>query len=209
MQIFGDGYGASALAEFDSRSGTVTGITVTSPGCGYTRAKAVFTFGYEGTAASIVAITNDCVIAQNDGKGSFAKKGGGTLTLRAENNWGGDTILAGGVLKSGVDGAIPAGGTFVLAGGTLDMNGTVLSDGTTLPKKWAIDVNMALENGAVVYDGDLTFPEGSTLDLRGEEVLTENDSNMTLLKVTGTLSGAPALPALKSRISAGIGCPLR
>ena len=198
VQIFGDGYGASALAEFDSRSGTVTGITVTSPGCGYTRAKAVFTFGYEGTAASIVAITNDCVIAQNDGKGSFAKKGGGTLTLRTENNWGGDTILAGGVLKSGVDGAIPAGGTFVLAGGTLDMNGTVLSDGTTLPKKWAIDVNMALENGAVVYDGDLTFPEGSTLDLRGEEVLTDNNSNMTLLTVTGTLSGAPALPALNN-----------
>jgi autotransporter-associated beta strand protein len=194
--IRGDGYGASALAEFDSRSGTVTGVTVTSPGCGYTYAKAEFIFGYEGTDKSIIALTNDCVIAQNNGKGSFTKKGEGKLTLRAENTWGGDTILAGGVLKSGIDGAISANGTFVLAGGTLDMNGTTLSDGTAMPRKWAVDVRTALENGTVAYDGDLAFPEGATLDLRGEEILTDSDSNMTLLSVTGTVTGAPSLPEL-------------
>lgn len=194
--IRGDGYGASAVAEFDSRSGTVTGVTVTSPGCGYTYAKAEFVFGWEGTSAGLIPLTNDCVIAQNDGKGSFTKKGAGALTLRAENNWGGDTILAGGVLKSGVDGAIPADGTFVLAGGTLDMNGTTLSDGTAIPKKWAIDISTALENGTVVYNGDLAFPEGATLDLRGEEILTDSNSNMALLTVTGNVTGAPKLPEL-------------
>jgi autotransporter-associated beta strand protein len=194
--IEGDGYGASAMAEFDSESGTVTGVTITSPGCGYTYAKAAFIFGYEGTDKAIIGLTNDCVIAQNSSTGSFTKKGAGTLTLRAENTWGGDTILAGGVLKSGVDKAIPADGTFVLAGGTLDMNGTTLSDGTTMPKKWAVDVRTALENGTVVYNGDLTFPEGATLDLRGEEILTDSDSNMALLTVTGTVTGAPKLPEL-------------
>ena len=195
VQIIGDGYGASALAEFDSRSGTVTGVTVTSPGCGYTHAKAAFIFGWEG-ASSMKAITNDCVIAQNDGNGSFAKKGAGTLVLRAENSWGGDTILAGGVLKSGIDRAIPADGTFVLAGGTLDMNGTTLSDGTSMPKKWAVDVPTALTNGTITYAGNLAFPEGSTLELRGTEMLPDSGSNMALLTVTGTVTGAPSLPTI-------------
>ena len=196
VRIIGDGYGASALAEFDSRSGTVTGVTVTSPGCGYTYAKAEFIFGYEGTDASTKAITNDCVIAQNDAFGSFAKKGEGTLTLMATNTWGGDTILAGGVLKSGIDGAIPAGGTFVLAGGTLDMNGKTLSDGTSMPTKWAFDVGSAITNGTVTYNGNLTFPEGSTLELRGVDALDDSCSRMALLKVTGTVEGAPNPPEL-------------
>jgi len=51
-----------------------------------------------------------------------------------------------------------------------------------------------LENGTVVYDGDLVFPEGATLDLRGSEAFAENDSNMTFLTVTGM----PALPALNN-----------
>lgn len=194
--IRGDGYGASAVAEFDSRSGTVTGVTVTSPGCGYTYAKAEFIFGWEGSSAALIPLTNDCVIAQNDGKGSFTKKGAGALTLRAKNTWGGDTILAGGVLRSGIDGAIPAGGTFVLAGGTLDMNGTVLSDGTAMPKKWAVDVRSAIENGTVVYDGDLAFPEGSTLELRGSAGLPDTDASFAILTVNGSVTGAPALPEL-------------
>ena len=143
----------------------------------------------------MTAITNDCVIAQNDTNGSFAKKGTGTLTLRAENSWGGDTILAGGVLKSGIDGAIPADGTFVLAGGTLDMNGTTLSDGTTMPKKWAVDLPTALTNGTITYNGSLAFPEGSTLELRGSEALAGANGSMTLLTVTGTVTGAPSLPS--------------
>ena len=140
--------------------------------------------------------TNDCVIAQNDGTGSFAKKGAGTLVLRAENTWGGDTILAGGVLKSGIDSAIPADGTFVLAGGTLDMNGTTLSDGTSMPKKWAVDVPTALTNGTIVYNGNLAFPEGSTMELRGSEALAGINSSLTLLTVTGTVTGAPSLPSI-------------
>ncbi len=195
VQIIGDGYGASALAEFDSESGVVTGVTVTSPGCGYTYAKAVFNFGYDGSPSSSVAITNNCVIAPNDGGGSFAKKGEGTLTLNAVNSWGGDTVLAGGVLKSGINGAIPAGGTFVFAGGTLDMNGTTLSDGTSMPKKWALDVHAAMENGGTVeYDGDLAFPEGATIELRGGELLDDSVRNMVLLDVKGTLSSKPVLP---------------
>ena len=76
------------------------------------------------------------------------------------------------------------------------MNGTTLSDGAAMPKKWAVDVRTALENGTVVYDGDLAFPEGATLDLRGEEVLTDSDGNMALLRVTGAVTGAPRLPEL-------------
>jgi autotransporter-associated beta strand protein len=196
VRIVGDGYGASAMAEFDSVSGTVTGVTVTSPGCGYTWAKALFNFGYEGTASTLPVLTNECVIAENDGTGSFTKKGEGTLSLKAVCSWGGDTVLAGGTLKSCVDGAIPAGGTFVLAGGTLDMNGTTLSDGSAMPKKWAVDVRTALEDGTVTYNGDLLFPEGSTLELRGGEDLADSDPTTTILAVTGSVIGAPALPEL-------------
>ena len=65
-----------------------------------------------------------------------------------------------------------------------------------MPKKWAVDIRTALTNGTIVYNGNLAFPEGSTMELRGSEALPDSGSNMALLAVTGTVTGAPSLPAL-------------
>jgi hypothetical protein len=76
------------------------------------------------------------------------------------------------------------------------MNGTTLSDGTAMPKKWAVDVRSAIENGTVVYDGDLVFPEGSTLEFRGTSEFPDSDASFAILTVTGLVTGAPVLPEL-------------
>ena len=118
--IYGDGVGATAIADFDSASGTVTGIRVLTPGAGYTWAKAYFYrdtgFQYaDGGWAPVV-----CGLKDNVNTGDFTKTGAGDFTLEAPNTWGGKTILKGGVLRLGVAGALPAGSKVVYAGGTLE-----------------------------------------------------------------------------------------
>lgn len=69
VRIDGDGYGASAYAEFDSRSGAVTNILVTSPGCDYTYATAVVLMGT--TVLEEIA----CEVVENDRTGAFRFRG--------------------------------------------------------------------------------------------------------------------------------------
>lgn len=57
--IEGDGWGATAHAEFDSRTGSVTNLLVTSPGCDYTTATAHVYLGAEEIA------TIPCQLADN------------------------------------------------------------------------------------------------------------------------------------------------
>ena len=130
VDIKGDGFGATAVAEFDSASGTMTGVKVVAPGVGYTKATALI---YK-TRDSYTTV--DCVIAPNENTGSFTKKGDGDFSLNAANTWGGQTILEGGTLRLGVTGALPAGSTVVYNGGALAVANGVTLDSLTvsLPK---------------------------------------------------------------------------
>ena len=186
--VVGDGEGASVLPVFDPKVGAVTGFTVTSPGWNYTEAKIVL---HDGHSEDCVL---DCVLAEN-GAGAFRKSGPGTLILGRANSWSGDTVLEEGVLKCGVDGALPSGGTVVLAGGRLDMNGKKLSDGSPAPLAWAVDVADVLAKGtAALYNGDVNFAEGVTLTVRNVEKLDGIDANrVDLLTVTGAMGATPVL----------------
>lgn len=133
VDIDGDGVGAVAVAEFDSTTGTMTGIKVVNPGAGYTRA--TVTAWTEGGTAFSDTWGRELSLADNQNTGSFTKKGEGDFTLGAANTWGGATILKGGVLRLGVTGALPEATTVVYDGGTL-----AVADGVELPATLNIEV---------------------------------------------------------------------
>ena len=187
IAITGDGEGATAYAVFDSRTGKVTGVRVTSPGINYTEATATFRLGSSSLA------TSTCTLAANT-SGDFTKAGRYELVLNGTNTWGGRTILANGTLTSGVNHALPADSTYVMAGGLLKMNGKTLSDDTTCPAKWAVDLNQVRASGTVSYTGDIAFPAGATIEVIDGDTLSDTDArSMTLLRMTGTVTGEPTI----------------
>ncbi|MBR4938499.1 MAG: autotransporter-associated beta strand repeat-containing protein, partial [Kiritimatiellae bacterium] len=115
--ISGDGFGATACADFDFRSGCVTNIRVTCSGSGYTQGNVSATLRY-GSAKRQLQVTLSPVVP-----GGIIKKGRGTLTLDNANSYAGETAVEAGTLKAGTAGAIPSGGALRLDGGVLDLNG--------------------------------------------------------------------------------------
>lgn len=88
VEITGDGWGASALAQFDNENGVITNVLVTSPGCDYTWAKAKFV---KGGAAEDLEVTLDEYLVENDTSGGLFVYGGGTLVLAGANKYCGET----------------------------------------------------------------------------------------------------------------------
>ena len=90
--------------------------------------------------------------------------------------------------------ALPAGSTYVMAGGLLNMNGKTLSDDSTCPSKWAVDLNQVRDSGTVTYTGNIDFPAGATIEIIAGDSLDDTDArSMTLLRMTGTVTGEPAI----------------
>ena len=195
VAIEGDGIGASAIVDVDPETGDATGVTVTSPGCDYTWAKATIFEGYDDVGRTNRYVTVDCTLAENDGSGGLTVEGTtGTLVLSATNTYRGATVLAGGTLQLDVNNALPVNSTIVLAGGKLDMNGKTLADGSAMPKSWAVDIDYVRTHGTVTNNWDLAFPAGATFTVLNADELTEADGkNATLLYVNGTVSGASAV----------------
>lgn len=133
--ISGDGVGATAVADFDTKSGTVTGVRILSPGVGYTTATALFYKDSNYQYADGTWGSSTLTVGANQNTGSFTKKGEGDFTLGAANTWGGATILKGGVLRLGVTGALPEATTVVYDGGTL-----AVADGVELPATLNVEV---------------------------------------------------------------------
>jgi autotransporter-associated beta strand protein len=113
VQIIGDGFGASAIANVVG--GVVTSITITNPGINYTTASVILHGGGESITASLDIPT----LGANVATGGLTKTGAGTLTLTADGNYGGATTVNAGTLEFAVSQTlsslnIGAGGTVVL-----------------------------------------------------------------------------------------------
>lgn len=153
------GSGAAAVAEYDSATGTMTGICMTTPGYDYTGARVrIYTNG-----VMMSELSNPVLGAV--GSGSFTKAGEGDLTLNAVNTYLGGTIVNGGTLVAGVDGAIPDG-PLTIAGGVLDLNGTT-TDITSLTCDLAMPYggisglsSATLPTTVVVRNGQLAGADG-------------------------------------------------
>lgn len=185
------GYGASAVALYDAENGRVTAIKVTSRGVGYTDPTITFSKGGLSAAKSY---TGCCTLTDNDTSGGFTKSGTGVLTVDQVCTYTGRTVLAGGTLKLGCEGALRGETRFMLAGGKLDMNGFKLSDGTEAVTAWEVDVRRAIANGPAEYD-DLAFPAGSTVTVLGAaavmDITDPSVKRVTVIKVKNGVVNKP------------------
>ena len=117
VHIVGDGAGASAVAVFDSASGRVTGVRVTSPGFGYTQANTTCRIegaAYVKTVADRVAAANSysCAITVGAvrGGGLRMRSAGNRLNLSGNNTYSGVTACESGSIKFTTAAAHPANG---------------------------------------------------------------------------------------------------
>lgn len=151
ITIAGDGTGASAVATFDSATRTVTGIVVTSPGCGYTAERTTVTAAYRGYPGTVVPCSFT-LADQAHASVTLVKKGAGTLTLAEDSLPRGAAVCtAGGTLA--IDGAWPTGlkvrlpetpvpgRRYALATAKSFPDGVpALADGEVLPEGWVVKI---------------------------------------------------------------------
>ena len=194
VDVGGTGYGASAFAVVDEASGKIVRFDVTSAGCNYTDAKAVwwFTDGRYGHTVH----TNDCVMAENGPDGGLTIEGTtGSIYLYATNTYTGPTVLRSGRLYIQADDVISSESRFVLGECALNMNGHTIG-GRSFPADWGADIALAVEKGsALVYPGDFEFPADATLTVTGGEALRglpEDVRRVDVFTVSGRLANAPA-----------------
>lgn len=219
----GEGEGATAFADFDSATGTLSGFRITSGGWNYTSAKAQIYVN------KTIVREIECTLAEALGAGPFTKKGEGTLSLTASNAWSGATIVEAGTLKADAEGAIPDGTALRLNGGTLDMNGyeaTFASiggtDGTisngaanytveTLDPATTADLDLSgvtltvtgnvtiaaadlMAGKFPVYRANIVFGEGSSITVANPEELLRTKTAYTLIRAQGgSIAGLPRL----------------
>ena len=182
--IEGDGVGAVAMAEFDSISEQITGVTVTSPGQGYTWATAYLFCGGPTTNLPLIVSIEDSVST-----GGVTKRGEGELVLNAANTFGGALNVERGTLTVGAAGAIPPGAAVVLKGGTLKagadvtLPGELTVDAASLSpdvKYTLVDYNGRPPAGLPTVRGLEDLP-GRRLVLRGDRLVLGRDRGLTLI----------------------------
>jgi autotransporter-associated beta strand protein len=201
VTISGDGTNATAIATIDSRTGTWTGITVTSPGWGYTTATASISRGGKTDTFEVA-----CVLGDVSG-GGLTKRGSGELHLKAVNTYTGATVVEKGrlVLEEGSSIA-SSSGVSVADGATLEV-----ASGGTLPVGalggcGSIDGDVTVDGVVAIKASDLV--EGRYLDISGSvqfgsgaSIAIENDidlpvrKNYTLLQASSGITEG-SLPAI-------------
>ncbi len=98
----GGGTGATAIAEVDFSTGTITNFRITNPGHGYVTPP---TIALLGGGASSAAYAGTVAIGAQTG-GALTKSGGGMLSLVGTNTYAGGTFINGGLLAFGEPGPI-------------------------------------------------------------------------------------------------------
>lgn len=185
--IEGDGWGASAYAEFDSTNGVVTGVVVTSPGCDYTWAKAKIMNA--GTPNGVVEV--DAVLADNAATGGLVKRGAGQLTINAACTYEGPTVAEAGTLKLGVENAISEKSALgVKTGATIDLNGKNPTVGGILPGgdgaitgdltisgTWTVSAADLITRKCPTVNGRVTIAAGTRIVVEDPDNLLENPDN--------------------------------
>jgi autotransporter-associated beta strand protein len=171
----GSGTGATAIATVDvtdgPNKGTVTGISVTSPGFGYQPSDKLSVALFGGGTVS-PAITNDCAFSLNSNLGGLTKLGLGTLTLAATNTYGGATVVSNGVLALAVREALPTGSVVRVDGGVLNMGGYAITNRSLTVTSGSV-LNGKLVCDSVVKTGSGKMTLGTSLSSATPIVIAE------------------------------------
>ena len=173
VEISGDGEGAYAYADFDSKTRMVRGVKIVSGGTGFTRATATF------YSESSVARSYACEISAPV-SGDFTKAGEGDFTFKAENTYGGATVLKGGTLVLGVPNALPANSPIVPRGGL------IVSTAANFPAAITVDVTDLDPNGRAVKFA--RFSDAAPEALPAVSVRGSDDPNWRVRLVGDTLA---------------------
>lgn len=184
----GGGTGATAIAQFDSASGYVSGVTVTCPGFGYTNAPTA-TLSGGSTNNTQTAVTGVTLAANTSG--GLTKLGSGLLLLNATNTYAGATTVSNGTLRLGMAKAFPANGNINMSGGILDLGGFSITGGTVSVSGGSI------VNGSL-YGNVVTKSQNGTLTL-----ITQLASPAPIVIGGGTVRLQGSLPGLYEGVVSG------
>jgi autotransporter-associated beta strand protein len=192
----GGGTGVTAVAVFDRASSNVTGVVVTSPGFSYTSAPTVTLVGGGKANYSLGAAT----LAANT-SGGLTKLGAGTLKLSGLNTYTGTTTVSNGTFKLGQPSALPANAAVVVAGGTYELGGFVVTNGAvtlsggTIANGWleAASLTVSDTNASITASlfGNARKIGNGTLTLRGAQ---SGLSSVTVAEGTLKLADLTAPP---------------
>ncbi|MGJ7901783.1 autotransporter-associated beta strand repeat-containing protein [Lysobacter sp. 1R34A] len=157
--------GAAASSD---RAWTITQGTLANNGNGALTLTGPTTIG--GTATLGGAFTGGANVLAGvvSGGGNLRSAGAGTWVLTGANTYTGSTIVDSGVLRAGSAGAFGASTSFVVNGGTLDMNGfdktlpNLTGSGGTVALGSAILTLQGASGGTGTYAGSITGNGGLT-----------------------------------------------
>ena len=197
----GQGTGATAVAEFDTSLGKVTGIRVTSRGNGYSSAVATISKGGYTNDFQIAALLTD------NESGGLTKRGEGVLIIDRVCSYTGVTEVVKGSIALDVNGAIDASAGIVLSpGATLNLNGrscsvpvsglgTVTGGSAALADFWTIPAAKLEAGGVLAVAGALAVGANATIAVSDANTLTGR--RYVIATATGGISRPPSLdPAM-------------
>ena len=202
VKITGDGAGATAHCLFDAATGAIGPVVVTSPGWGYTTAKAVIR-----NAARTGDVQLEVKLAEQVG-GGLVKKGAGTLELACRNTYTGATRVEAGVLKLNVAQAIPAANDLVLAGGSVECAagvaasfahvggvGEISSGALTATQGLVFDANDIATGGvfAVTGSAQVNLPANADVRILNADKMPGGTTYVVARFPAGTFASAPKM----------------
>ena len=171
VYIEGDGYGASAVADFDSAAGRVKGIIVTSPGFGYTAANTTCKIASNSFQKQADRLSNAtaCTVTVGTVRGGGVRMvgAGNRLVLSGKNSYAGVTVCENGSIKFNSAAAYPDGSGLAVWKGK-DISSYIKLPGATPVNAGSLagDGRLVCGNVAgvtnVVADAAKLFADGAT-----------------------------------------------
>ncbi|MEL4374788.1 autotransporter domain-containing protein [Brucella cytisi] len=143
------------------------------------------TVSLEGVGWIDIAEANNRVtlLQQATGEGALLKGGAGTLVLGQANSYTGGTLVEGGVLKAGVDGAFVDSTAFSVNGGKLDLNNFNVSMSSLMGEGGTLSLGSA----ALTVDQSANTRFDGNIDGTGS--LTKSGTGVLVLNGANTYSG--------------------
>lgn len=154
--IEGNGYGATAFADFDYETMNITTAVVLTAGCDYDESTKVYVLEAKNTSAPVRHECSFSLSSATRTAGPFTKRGAQTLRLYGVQAWGGETTIESGELKAVDKGSVPDDLKLtVFKGATLNLNTnnlsvTALAGAGTITAEWDSRGNVTLASGGVI-----------------------------------------------------------